>query len=91
MCRAGGAVVPEVDFSVGYQLFRWARLSVGYNFLYCSSVLRPGDQLDRTVSPTLLPSHPAFNPASTAANPAPLFKSTDFWAQGLNFGLSVSF
>jgi hypothetical protein len=38
-------VVPEVSITVGYQLTSYFRASLGYNFLYWSSVARPGDQV----------------------------------------------
>jgi hypothetical protein len=89
--KATFAVAPEVDLSVGVQLARWARLSVGYNFLYVSSVIRPGAQIDPNVNPAQLPTSPTFDPTLVAASPAPTFKQSDFWAQGLNFGLSLSY
>jgi hypothetical protein len=39
------AVVPEVNVDAGYEFNRFCRASVGYNFLYWSSVARPGDQV----------------------------------------------
>jgi hypothetical protein len=39
------AVVPEVGFNLGYQLTSYLRASVGYNFVYWSSVVRAGDQV----------------------------------------------
>jgi hypothetical protein len=39
------AVVPEVNVDAGYEFNRYCRASVGYNFLYWSSVARPGDQV----------------------------------------------
>jgi hypothetical protein len=60
-------VIPEVGLNVGYQFTPWARAWIGYNFLYWSSVVRPGDQV------------------ATAP------KASDFWAQGLNFGVGFRF
>jgi hypothetical protein len=39
------AVVPEFGFDVGYQFTSFLRASLGYTFLYWSSVARPGDQV----------------------------------------------
>jgi hypothetical protein len=61
------AVIPELNVDVGYQFTPHIRGAVGYNFLYWSNVLRPGDVVSGT------------------------FKSTDFWAQGLNFTLGFTF
>ena len=80
------AVVPEGTLKVGYQINNNLRAFVGYNFLYVSSVVRPGDQIDRVLNTNLIP---PFTPNAPAGPPRPLvpFKATDFWAQGLTFGV----
>ena len=82
-------VVPEVGINVGYQITDWLRAYAGYNFLYWSSVARPGDQIDRVVNPTQIAGSPV--PFTGALRPAPLLKSTDFWAQGLSLGLEFRY
>ena len=37
-----------MQLSVGYQFTPWVRGLIGYNFLYLSSVVRPGTQIDNT-------------------------------------------
>jgi hypothetical protein len=80
------AVVPEGTLKIGYQITDNLRAFVGYNFLYISSVVRPGDQIDRVLNTNLIP---PFTPTGPAGPPRPLvpFKTTDFWAQGLTFGV----
>jgi hypothetical protein len=39
------AVTPELNLKLGYQLSRCLRATIGYNFLYLSSVMRPGEQI----------------------------------------------
>jgi hypothetical protein len=58
----------------------------GYNFLYWSNVIRPGDQIDRTVDLTFVPNAPPV-PPSGQNRPAPTFGQSDFWAQGVQFGV----
>jgi hypothetical protein len=84
------AVAPEVSLKVGYQLTNNIRAYVGYNFLYISSVVRPGDQIDRVLDVNQIP------PFSAGAPPAPArplvpFHTTDFWAQGLVAGLEFRY
>ncbi len=81
------AVVPEVGVQVGYDVTSHLRAFVGYEFLYVSDVVRPGDQIDRRINPSQFFARPLVGPAV----PAPLFNHTDFWAQGLTFGLSLQF
>jgi hypothetical protein len=83
--------VPEVGINVGYQVTEQLRAFVGYSFLYWSSVDRPGDQIDRAVNPSQLPSAGGTPMLVGAARPAPVLRDTDFWAQGINFGLEFRY
>ncbi len=86
------AVVPEVGINVGYQVTQYLRAFVGYSFLYWSNVVRPGDQIDRTVNPTQLPLTVITPPHLIGpARPAPVLRDTDFWAQGINFGVAFQY
>ncbi len=86
------AVMPEIGLQVGYHVTQHVRLAVGYNFLYLSSVLRPGDQIDPGLDVTRIPNFP-LNPS-----PAPLgvvrpnvpMKETDFFAQGISFSIQFT-
>lgn len=85
------AVVPELTGSVGYYVLDWMRLSVGYNFLYWSSVVRPGQQIDRNLNSNQIPNFNDPIVVSTAPPPRRLFTPTDYWAHGLTFGLEVHY
>jgi hypothetical protein len=78
-------VVPEFGVTIGYNLTRQLRATFGYTFIYWNNVLRSGDQIDTAVSQ--LPPEP---PTGDRRPMVPL-KSTDFWAQGMNFGLDYCF
>jgi len=84
-------VVPEVGFKVGIDVTEHLRLFVGYDFLDLTSVVRPGDQIDLNVNqayrPSLLGPGAGVAAGSVPRQPAVLFRTTDYWAQGLNFGL----
>jgi len=85
------AVIPEVGVNVGYQINKNLRASIGYTFLYWSSVVRPGDQVDVGLSGTQIPTDTRFNPTAGPARPAVLLRDTDFYAQGINFGLEFRY
>jgi hypothetical protein len=85
------AVVPEFRLAVGYQPVPQFRLFAGYTLLYWSDVVRAGDQIDRVVNLTQVPSGGTFGPLSGPARPSVPFKSTDFWAQGVQFGFEVRY
>ncbi|WP_439628192.1 BBP7 family outer membrane beta-barrel protein [Gemmata sp.] len=44
------AALPEATVNVGYHLTRHVRVFAGYNFLFISNVLRPGDLIDPSVN-----------------------------------------
>jgi hypothetical protein len=67
------------------------RARVGYTFLYVSSVVRPGDQIDRAINPHQVPIDQDFGLPGGPNRPAPELRATQFWAQGINFGLEFTF
>jgi hypothetical protein len=79
------AVVPEVQLKVGYNITNWIAVTVGYDFLFDSNVIRPGDQINRNI-----PKGQTFQQDGTAASltsPMRLFRTTSFYAQGISIGL----
>jgi hypothetical protein len=84
------AVVPSAEVRVRMQLLPRLTASVGYDFLYWDSVVRPGRQIDSVVNP----SQSAISGAGQLvgeARPAPLFQRSDFFAHGLSFGLEFRY
>jgi hypothetical protein len=87
------AFAPEVEVQVGYRLTAALRATVGYSFLYVTSVARPGEQIDRVINPTqavaiaFMPSVGLVSPARPQLN----IQGTDFWAHSLSFGLEYSY
>lgn len=85
------AVVPEVGVKLGYHVLPRLRAFVGYNVLYWSQVVRVGDTVDPVVNrsqiPTILNNGTLVGPA----RPAFGWRGTDFWAQGLTFGVEFVF
>ena len=79
------AVVPELGVTLGYAISPQWRATVGYTFLYWSSVVRPGDQIDRDINPNLLP--PEVTPLTGLERPTFHFVESDLWVNGLSLGL----
>jgi hypothetical protein len=71
------AVAPELKLSVGYQFTPTIRGTIGYDLLFLSDVLRPGNQIDNTYDGVVHPTVP--------------MKSSTFWMQGLNLNVLFSF
>jgi hypothetical protein len=84
-------VVPQLHAELGYQATKWLRVNCGIDFLYASSMLRPGNQIDNVVNPTIMPFNPAFGTVGGTARPAQLFVVSDFYALGVSFGMQVRY
>lgn len=77
-------MVPEFGATVGYQVTRRLRATLGYSLIYWGNVVRPGDQVDLDVNTNLLP--PENVPFSGALRPQFQFVQTDYWVHGLSYG-----
>jgi hypothetical protein len=71
------ALAPEFQLKLGYQILPCVRAQIGYDFLYLSRVVRPGNQIDNTYDGVLHPLVPMTN--------------SSFWAQGLSLGVQFNF
>ncbi|MET0723229.1 MAG: BBP7 family outer membrane beta-barrel protein [Tardiphaga sp.] len=81
------SAVPEVSAKLGYQVTPNIRAFVGYDFMYWTVIIRPGDAIDTTFNPTLFP--PVL--FAGAARPAPRFDTSDYWVHGANIGVKATF
>jgi len=79
------AVLPELNLTLSRDLTCRLRATFGYTLLYWSKVARPAEQIDLSVS-----QFPP-EPATGERRPQPRLASSDFWAQGLQFGLDYRF
>ncbi len=81
------AIVPQIGVNLGFEITRGLWATVGYNFMYWSRVARPGDQIDTDVNLS------QEGGGALVGLPRPGFTGfmTDYWAQGLNFGLAYRF
>jgi len=84
-------VIPEVEGRVGVQIHPAAILFLGYNFIYMNRVVRPGDQLDRVIDLTQVPTAFEYNPAVPVNRPRVPMQQSFFWAQGFDLGLEITY
>jgi putative beta barrel porin BBP7 len=80
-------VVPELGVTLAYRLTHNLSVSLGYSFIYWSQVMRAGDQIDTSINRQQVPTSLLAGPVTGPARPAFPYSTTDYWAQGLNFGL----
>jgi hypothetical protein len=81
------AVVWEAQTTLGYQLTDNIRAFAAYSWLYWSNVSRAGDQIDLVVNSSQIPP----GTLNGLARPAFQRKDTEFWTQGVSFGLEVRY
>jgi hypothetical protein len=89
--RDAFAVIPELGVNLAVDLRQNVRARVGYTFLYVSSVVRPGEQIDPVINPNHVSIDAGFGTPGGPERPLFERRSTDFWAQGLNFGLEFRY
>ncbi len=75
------AVVPETNLTLGYQLTDHWRAYMSYTFIYINSIARPGQAIDTSIGAT----------SANVVHPIHLDTNTDFWMQGINFGLQARY
>jgi hypothetical protein len=85
------SVVPEVGVNVGWRITDSLTANVGYTFIYWTEVVRPGAQIDPRVNPFAVPSDSSFGQGPVGGHPVFVLHQSDFWAQGLNFGVTLRF
>lgn len=73
--------VTEAGLSIGYYISPRTQFTVGYNLMYWSNVVRPGEQIDTVVDDlNNPPTRPTFQ-----------FNTTSFWVQSVTLGLNCEF
>lgn len=79
--------VPQGQLKLGYELAPRLHLFAAYDCLYWSNVVRPGDQIDRSVNRTQQGGGPLVGPA----RPEPLFNTSTLWVHGISIGITVQY
>jgi hypothetical protein len=85
------AILPEANINVGFDVACWLRIYAGYNFLYWSDVVRPGDTVSRVINPGLVPSSLQFGNNLGVNLPAAQFHTSSYWAHGFSVGFALRY
>ena len=86
------SAIPEVGANIGIQLMPGVFVRVGYSFLYWSSVARAGQQINRNLDVTQIPTSQFYG--LNGGTGQPVFGSivhSTYFAQGLNIGMEFRF
>lgn len=79
------ALMPELGIVLGYDITPRFKATLGYTFIYWNKVARSTEQIDFNVS-QLPPESP-----QGRSEPTFVFKTSEFWAQGINAGIEYRF
>jgi len=85
------SVLSEAGANVGVYVSSFARVLVGYDFLYLNNVARPGAQIDPVVNTRLVPSSTNFGALTGIASPVNTGRREDFYVHGIRFGVELQF
>lgn len=84
--RSHNVFMPEVGATLNYHHTPNLAFGVGYTYIWFSSVLTAGDQIDRQVNLTQQP-----GPIVGPLRPTYIPRERDYWLQGLNFSVTYDF
>jgi hypothetical protein len=86
------SIVPQLSLKLAWQITHHIRLIGGYDFLFWTNVVRPGDQIDHNIN---FSQSPVAQLGGTSlvgpALPTPLFNNTSFFAQGASLGVEIRY
>jgi hypothetical protein len=81
------AFLPQLTTNLHYHMTPNVSVHIGYNIMWMSDVVLTGDQIDLTVNTSQF----AGGPLIGTARPAFTFRDTDYWLQGINWGVNWDF
>lgn len=76
------AVIPEVGVKASYRVTENLNATFGYDFLYLSNVVRPGDQVNRALT---------FDVAANRTGPSAAAVPGDYFAHGFSVGVGFTY
>jgi len=82
------AFIPEINLTLSRQLTQRLDFTMGYSFVYWSTLVLAGDQVDPRVNVSQLIGGPILNPQDPGP---PTFRDTDYWVHALSFGFNYRF
>jgi len=81
------AFLPQLTTNLHYHVTPNVSVHIGYNIMWMSDVALTGDQIDLNVNPSQFVGGTLVGPA----DPAFTFQETDYWLQGINWGVNWDF
>lgn len=84
-------IIPEVNLNIGINLTKSLSMYMGYNFVYVSRVIRPGNQLTPFIDSTTIPFSSQYGNAGGVPGVMKALVQDDFWLQGVSFGFAFKY
>ncbi|MFO0870610.1 MAG: BBP7 family outer membrane beta-barrel protein [Pirellulales bacterium] len=86
--RRETAFIPELNLTFNRQLTRNLDFTIGYTFIYWSTLVLAGDQIDPRVNTNQLLNGPIVAPFDPAP---PAFRDTQYWLHAMTMGVNFRF
>jgi hypothetical protein len=80
-------LVPEFNLNWFVPIGDSLELSLGYTFIYMDRIIRPGDQIDRTIDISQVPNFSSLGVRNSLNRPAVNFTQGDYYAHGFSVGM----
>lgn len=84
------AFIPAINAKLGYQVCSWLRAYVGYDGLYMGHVARAANLSSPSTLNTTVRVANSTNQVNVS-QPSLVWRDSDVWVQGLNFGMEVRY
>ncbi len=87
------SIIPQASTQVGLRIIKGLHCKVGYTFLYATKVMWANNQIDDTINPTQAPAITGDTSTTVVGpkDPKVLYKTAQFWVQGITAGLEYQF
>ncbi|HZZ79667.1 MAG TPA: BBP7 family outer membrane beta-barrel protein [Gemmataceae bacterium] len=85
------SAVPQFGANIGFNVTQRCTIFAGYDFLLWTYVARAGDQIDRVLNLSQSAQFGQGQLSNVIGRPEAVFHHSDFWAQGISFGLQYRY
>jgi hypothetical protein len=85
------STIDDFQIALEFPICNWCALSLGYDFMFWSTVIRPGDQIQRLVDTRQVPTDLNFQSGIVSTQPYRPNALTNFWAEGLTLSIAFTY
>lgn len=84
-------IIPDLNATVGINLTKSLSMYVGYNVIYISKSIRPGNQLNPVIDASTVPFSQTYGAAGSIPGVMKPMIQQEYWLQGASFGFAFKY